>query len=89
MVEGERDVNRELVQRLHSVLRPFILRRLKADVEKQMPQKYVEDNEDNEDNADTVGCDVSNAPAAPAAPATAAAPAAAAALRALCDTSPR
>jgi hypothetical protein len=42
MVEGERDVNRELVQRLHSVLRPFILRRLKADVEKQMPQKYVE-----------------------------------------------
>ena len=52
MVEGERDVNRELVQRLHSVLRPFILRRLKADVEKQMPQKYVEDNEDNEDNLD-------------------------------------
>lgn len=29
-----------LVERLHSVLRPFLLRRLKADVEKQLPQKH-------------------------------------------------
>jgi len=27
------------VERLHSVLRPFLLRRLKCDVEKQLPQK--------------------------------------------------
>ncbi|KAI8817602.1 P-loop containing nucleoside triphosphate hydrolase protein [Fimicolochytrium jonesii] len=31
---------RESVARLHAVLRPYILRRLKADVEKQMPAKY-------------------------------------------------
>ena len=30
----------ELVGRLHQVLRPFLLRRLKRDVEKQMPNKY-------------------------------------------------
>ncbi|KAI8439770.1 LOW QUALITY PROTEIN: hypothetical protein MSG28_013457, partial [Choristoneura fumiferana] len=29
-----------LVRRLHEVLRPFLLRRLKADVERQMPRKY-------------------------------------------------
>eukprot|EP00400_MALV-I_sp_L67-5_P000198 gene198-425_t len=29
-----------LVDRLHAVLRPFMLRRLKKDVEKQMPMKY-------------------------------------------------
>jgi helicase SWR1 len=34
------DEARELVHRLHGVLRPFLLRRLKADVEKQMPGKY-------------------------------------------------
>ena len=28
-----------IVERLHSVLRPFLLRRLKCDVEKQLPQK--------------------------------------------------
>jgi SNF2 family DNA or RNA helicase len=27
-------------QRLHKVLRPFLLRRLKSEVEKQMPKKY-------------------------------------------------
>jgi hypothetical protein len=40
MVEGESNVNEELVQRLHSIIRPFLLRRLKKDVEKQMPKKY-------------------------------------------------
>ena len=34
------DEAKELVHRLHGVLRPFLLRRLKADVEKQMPGKY-------------------------------------------------
>ena len=28
------------MRRLHSVLRPFVLRRLKTDVESQMPGKY-------------------------------------------------
>ena len=40
MVEGTNAVNQTLVNRLHSVLRPFILRRLKKDVEKQMPDKH-------------------------------------------------
>ena len=40
MVEGEEQVNNELVRRLHGVIRPFVLRRLKKDVEKQMPGKY-------------------------------------------------
>ena len=40
MVEGTSSVNHTLVNRLHSVLRPFILRRLKKDVEKQMPDKH-------------------------------------------------
>ena len=39
MVEGNSAMNDTLVQRLHSVLRPFILRRLKKDVEKQLPEK--------------------------------------------------
>ncbi|KAI9096538.1 SNF2 family N-terminal domain-containing protein [Phlyctochytrium arcticum] len=34
------DDTRESVARLHAVLRPYILRRLKADVEKQMPGKF-------------------------------------------------
>ncbi|MCJ1409071.1 swr1 complex component [Ptychographa xylographoides] len=34
------DEAKELVHRLHGVLRPFLLRRLKADVEKQMPGKF-------------------------------------------------
>ncbi len=40
MVEGQQAVNKDIVGRLHSVLRPFLLRRLKADVEKQLPQKH-------------------------------------------------
>ncbi|KAL2009303.1 hypothetical protein VTN00DRAFT_7497 [Thermoascus crustaceus] len=31
---------KQVVNKLHTVLRPYILRRLKADVEKQMPAKY-------------------------------------------------
>ncbi|KAL2042163.1 hypothetical protein N7G274_005351 [Stereocaulon virgatum] len=31
---------RKLVDKLHDILRPYLLRRLKADVEKQMPGKY-------------------------------------------------
>lgn len=40
MVEGQETVNKEVVDRLHNVLRPFILRRLKRDVEKQLPSKH-------------------------------------------------
>uniref|UniRef100_A0A183BRV5 Helicase domino n=2 Tax=Globodera pallida TaxID=36090 RepID=A0A183BRV5_GLOPA len=39
MVEGTAEVDQALVQRLHKILRPFILRRLKAEVEKQLPTK--------------------------------------------------
>ncbi|GAB2295490.1 Pharynx and intestine in excess protein 1 [Dionaea muscipula] len=39
MVEGQEKVNKEVVDRLHNVLRPFILRRLKRDVETQLPMK--------------------------------------------------
>jgi len=38
-VEGQQSVNAELVGRLHGVLRPFLLRRLKIDVEKGLPPK--------------------------------------------------
>lgn len=34
------DEAKEVVTKLHTVLRPYLLRRLKADVEKQMPAKY-------------------------------------------------
>merc|ERR1719411_2537583 len=40
MVEGNMEYNIELVKRLHKVLRPFILRRLKSEAEKQLPKKY-------------------------------------------------
>lgn len=40
MVEGNNEKNDELIRRLHKVLRPFLLRRLKCDVEKQLPKKY-------------------------------------------------
>lgn len=33
-------MNRAIVERLHAVLRPFLLRRLKKDVEKQLPGKH-------------------------------------------------
>lgn len=43
MVEGGEYVDEEAKQtisKLHQILRPYLLRRLKADVEKQMPGKY-------------------------------------------------
>ncbi|KAL8561069.1 hypothetical protein ACOMHN_031013 [Nucella lapillus] len=40
MIEGSQEYNESLIKRLHKVLRPFLLRRLKNEVEKQMPQKY-------------------------------------------------
>jgi len=39
MVEGQSSVNTQIVQRLHKVLRPFLLRRIKRDVEKSLPPK--------------------------------------------------
>ncbi|ETV92879.1 hypothetical protein, variant [Aphanomyces invadans] len=40
MVEGEAAVNEQLITRLHNIIRPFVLRRLKKDVAKQMPGKF-------------------------------------------------
>lgn len=40
MVEGNRNVNSDLISRLHSIMRPFLLRRLKKDVAKQLPGKH-------------------------------------------------
>ncbi|KAK9839615.1 hypothetical protein WJX81_001019 [Elliptochloris bilobata] len=40
MVEGQSELNQGVVERLHSVLRPFLLRRLKSDVEKGLPGKH-------------------------------------------------
>lgn len=39
MIEGSSDYSEDLINRLHSILRPFMLRRLKKDVEKQLPPK--------------------------------------------------
>ena len=39
MVEGTENVNHELIERLHQILRPFLLRRLKKDVEKSLLPK--------------------------------------------------
>ncbi|KAI9275477.1 SNF2 family N-terminal domain-containing protein [Phascolomyces articulosus] len=43
MMEGQQGMDadsRAAIQKLHTVLRPYLLRRLKADVEKQLPEKY-------------------------------------------------
>lgn len=40
MVEGNEKYNKAIIEKLHKVLRPFLLRRLKSEVEKQMPKKY-------------------------------------------------
>lgn len=40
MIEGNCEYNETLISRLHKVIRPFLLRRLKKEVEKQMPKKY-------------------------------------------------
>ena len=39
MVEGTEEYNAHLVERLHKILRPFLLRRLKKEVELQLPKK--------------------------------------------------
>lgn len=40
IIEGNSKKNDDLVGRLHGIIRPFVLRRLKKDVETQMPGKY-------------------------------------------------
>ncbi|XP_015114836.1 helicase domino [Diachasma alloeum] len=40
MIEGNSEYNEKIIRRLHKVLRPFLLRRLKSEVEKQLPKKY-------------------------------------------------
>ncbi|CAG0900658.1 unnamed protein product, partial [Darwinula stevensoni] len=40
MIEGTQEYNESIIRRLHKVLRPFLLRRLKSEVEKQLPSKY-------------------------------------------------
>jgi SNF2-related domain len=40
MIEGASNQNEDVVNRLHGIIRPFILRRLKKDVETQMPGKF-------------------------------------------------
>ncbi|XP_054272165.1 helicase domino isoform X3 [Macrosteles quadrilineatus] len=40
MIEGNSEYNEQIIKRLHKVLRPFLLRRLKCEVEKQLPKKY-------------------------------------------------
>ncbi|KAI8078854.1 SNF2 family N-terminal domain-containing protein [Halteromyces radiatus] len=38
--QGMTEESRNAIQKLHTVLRPYLLRRLKSDVEQQMPAKY-------------------------------------------------
>jgi SNF2 family DNA or RNA helicase len=40
IIEGSASRNEDVIKRLHGIIRPFILRRLKKDVETQMPGKY-------------------------------------------------
>jgi E1A-binding protein p400 len=40
IIEGSGSGNDEMVARLHSIIRPFVLRRLKKDVETQLPGKF-------------------------------------------------
>ena len=40
MIQGNSEYNDSIIKRLHKVLRPFILRRLKSEVEQQMPKKF-------------------------------------------------
>jgi SNF2 family DNA or RNA helicase len=41
MIEsGGKSIDESLIKRLHAILRPFILRRLKINVEKQLPSKF-------------------------------------------------
>ena len=38
-IHNNASLNKQIIQSLHSILRPFLLRRLKKDVEKQLPSK--------------------------------------------------
>lgn len=40
MIEGGSNQNEDVVNRLHGIIRPFVLRRLKKDVETQLPGKF-------------------------------------------------
>uniref|UniRef100_A0A5S6QLJ5 Helicase ssl-1 n=1 Tax=Trichuris muris TaxID=70415 RepID=A0A5S6QLJ5_TRIMR len=40
MIDGSVEFDEQLVKRLHKVLRPFLLRRLKSEVERQLPKKF-------------------------------------------------
>ena len=40
IIEGNTKRNDDLINRLHGIIRPFVLRRLKKDVEKQLPGKF-------------------------------------------------
>ncbi len=40
IIEGNVDRDNDLIGRLHGIIRPFVLRRLKKDVETQMPGKF-------------------------------------------------
>jgi hypothetical protein len=40
IIEGNSSQNDDVVYRLHGIIRPFVLRRLKKDVETQMPGKF-------------------------------------------------
>jgi len=40
IIEGNVGRSDDLISRLHGIIRPFVLRRLKKDVEKQMPGKF-------------------------------------------------
>lgn len=40
IIEGTASRNDNVIKRLHGIIRPFVLRRLKKDVETQMPGKY-------------------------------------------------
>jgi len=40
MIEGKSNKNENVVNRLHDIIRPFVLRRLKKDVETQLPGKF-------------------------------------------------
>ena len=40
MIEGTSSKNDDVISRLHGIIRPFVLRRLKKDVETQMPGKF-------------------------------------------------
>jgi SNF2 family DNA or RNA helicase len=40
IIEGNSERSDELVKRLHNIIRPFVLRRLKKDVETQLPGKH-------------------------------------------------